>query len=276
MTALTHNYNGFDISQESDGYTSLTDMAKAAGKLVADYLKNDSTQAYFQGLSDDMNIPISSLIRIVQGKGKAQGTWAHPEVAIDFAKWCNVSFRIWANRTLRGVIEGKVSQPRTDNTLAIRKIDLQIDIKRLELQKLELQREDIAPRTVSAPIQTELPIDIVQRYNDSKAALLAAQTIENEHKAKRIESKFALKTDANTTLLDKILNKARQSAQPLAMRDLYRNFAGIRNLAKEQKVSPSDVTLALCQELVESQKGELIKTEKGSYLFKCYPILRVC
>ena len=40
MTSIVlHNYNGFTISQDADGYTSLTDMAKAAGKLVADYLR---------------------------------------------------------------------------------------------------------------------------------------------------------------------------------------------------------------------------------------------
>ena len=105
---VTHNYQGFAITQkERDSYVSLTDMAKAAGKLVGHYLTLDSTNEYLQALSDDIAIPISSLIQVVQGKGKHQGTWAHPEIAIDFASWCNVQFRIWANRTLhRGIAEG--------------------------------------------------------------------------------------------------------------------------------------------------------------------------
>ena len=101
MTIIRHSYNGFDIFQENDGYVSLTDMAKASGKLVADYLRLKETNEYIQGLSDDMGIPISSLIQTVRGKGKNQGTWAHPEIAIDFAQWCSVPFRIWANRTLK-------------------------------------------------------------------------------------------------------------------------------------------------------------------------------
>ena len=200
MTALTHNYNGYTISQESDGYTSLTDMAKAAGKLVADYLKTDSSQAYFQGLSDDMNIPISSLIRIVQGKGKNQGTWAHPEIAIDFAKWCNVSFRIWANRTLRGVIEGTATQPRPAHDLAIRKLDLKIEIAKLELEKLELQREYYAPlpHSPAIPIQQELALDldIEQRFKASQAALLKSKALENEYKAQQLEQKYAPKINS--------------------------------------------------------------------------------
>ncbi len=101
---IKHSYNGAIIFQEPDGYVSLTDMAKASGKQVNDYLRLDSTKAYLEGLSIETGFPVSSLTRIVKGKNKAQGTWAHPEVAIDFAQWCSVPFRIWANRVLRGVI----------------------------------------------------------------------------------------------------------------------------------------------------------------------------
>lgn len=101
---IRHSYNGAIISQDVDGYVSLTDMAKASDKQVAKYLENQSTKLFLEGLSQDIRIPLSSLIRIVKGKGKQQGTWAHPEIAIDFAQWCSVSFRIWANRTLRNVI----------------------------------------------------------------------------------------------------------------------------------------------------------------------------
>jgi hypothetical protein len=120
---VTHNYQGFAITQkERDSYVSLTDMAKAAGKLVADYLRIDSTKEYLEALSYDMGIPISSLIHVVQGKGKFQGTWAHPEIAIDFASWCNVQFRIWANRTLhRGMTN---SIPIDDDLLRTKKCEL--------------------------------------------------------------------------------------------------------------------------------------------------------
>lgn len=193
MTTLTHTYKGFAISQDANGYTCLTDMAKAVGKQVNDYLRLDSTNEYLKALSTETGNPVSGLVKVSKGGNIKQGTWAHPEVAIDFASWCNVNFRIWANRTLRGVIEGKAPQPIVDNTLAIRKIDLQIDIKRLELQKLELQREDIAP---PRPIQTELDLDIVERYKASEAALLKAQTLKNEYKALSLAPK--VKNDLST------------------------------------------------------------------------------
>ncbi len=109
---IKHSYNGAIVSQEPDGYVSLTDMAKASDKQVAKYLENQSTKLFLEGLSQDLRIPLSSLIRIVKGKGKQQGTWAHPEVAIDFAQWCSVPFRVWANRVLRGVISRPAPEPK--------------------------------------------------------------------------------------------------------------------------------------------------------------------
>lgn len=108
---IKHSYNGAIVSQESDGFVSLTDMAKIHNKSVADYLRLDNTKAYLEALSLDMGITTSSLTRIVKGKGKHQGTWAHPDIAIDFAQWCSPTFKVWANRTLRGVIS-QPSEPK--------------------------------------------------------------------------------------------------------------------------------------------------------------------
>ncbi|MEM9006529.1 MAG: KilA-N domain-containing protein [Cyanobacteria bacterium P01_F01_bin.86] len=110
---VRHEYNGFFISQrKSDGYVCLTDMAKASGKKVAQYFILKSTKDYLDGLSADVGIPTSGLIEVFKGGNQAneQGTWAHFEIAIDFAKWCNVPFRIWANRALRLLIEKKEIQ----------------------------------------------------------------------------------------------------------------------------------------------------------------------
>ncbi|NEZ66632.1 KilA-N domain-containing protein [Leptolyngbyaceae cyanobacterium CCMR0082] len=107
---VQHDYNGFLISQrKSDGYTCLTDMAKATNRKVAKYFELKSTEAYLEGLSADVQIRISELVEISKGGNKVndQGTWAHPEIAIDFARWCSVPFRIWANRALRLLIESK-------------------------------------------------------------------------------------------------------------------------------------------------------------------------
>ena len=103
-----HDYNNNCIPQREDGYVSLTAMAKATGKKVSHYLQLDSSKTYHTALSSDAGIPASQLIQVVKGQhadGREQGTWAHVEVAIDFAQWCSVEFRIWANRHLRGELQ---------------------------------------------------------------------------------------------------------------------------------------------------------------------------
>lgn len=112
---VRHEYNGsMSPQRKEDGYVCLTDMAKATGKKVAHYFELKSTNAYLEGLSTDIGITISALVETTKGGDQLtdQGTWAHPEIAIDFAKWWSVPFRIWANRTLRHVIEEQsVSAP---------------------------------------------------------------------------------------------------------------------------------------------------------------------
>ena len=106
---MQHNYNGSIISQDTEGYVSLTDMAQAVGKRVNDYSRLSSTQEYIEALSVDTGIPVSALVKTFKGGNEKQGTWAHPEIAIDFAQWCNPQFRIWANRTLKNAIEKRGS-----------------------------------------------------------------------------------------------------------------------------------------------------------------------
>ena len=140
MSTIVHQYDRFLISQRLDGYVSLTDMAKASNKLVGHYLVLDSTNEFLSAMSHDIGIPISSLICVIQGKGKSQGTWAHPEVAIDFAQWCSVRFRIWANRTLRKIIESDATIAESDR-VRIAQIEAQtlIDLQNLKhQQRLEL------------------------------------------------------------------------------------------------------------------------------------------
>lgn len=85
-------------------YVCLTDMAKATGKLPADWLRLKSSQEYLAALSAVMGIPIrdnhagsKSLLSVIQGIEVEQGTWAHPEVAIEFAAWCSIPFKIQVN-----------------------------------------------------------------------------------------------------------------------------------------------------------------------------------
>lgn len=129
---LTHFWRDSEINQMSQsgqigkyvipkGYGNATQMAKANRKLLSGYIRLKSTKDYLQALGNDMGIPISSLRIEIEGYGKEQGTWVHPEIVIDLARWVSISFRIWANRTLMTVMlasEIEVVQEQTPQNLA--------------------------------------------------------------------------------------------------------------------------------------------------------------
>ena len=122
MTTIKHNWNGYAITQLTEnteiaqyeipaGYVNATQMCKACGRNFNDYSKTDSTKAYWKALSTETNILVSELVITIKGGNnkQSQGTWVHPEIAIDLAQWVSVEFRIWANSTLRKLITGETS-----------------------------------------------------------------------------------------------------------------------------------------------------------------------
>ena len=97
---ISHNHNETLINQRyKDGYINLTAMAQANGKLLADYLRLESTKAFLDELSLDMGIPISKLVDVRRGKpAQLQGTWGHPQIAIHCGQWCSPAFAVQVTR----------------------------------------------------------------------------------------------------------------------------------------------------------------------------------
>jgi hypothetical protein len=100
MSIITREVNSTPIAQRAeDGYINLTKMAKAEGRLISTYLRLDSTKAFLQELSSDVQICTSDLIQIKKGGTYAeQGTWGHPQVAIHCAQWCSPKFAVLVSK----------------------------------------------------------------------------------------------------------------------------------------------------------------------------------
>jgi hypothetical protein len=94
---ISHNHNATLINQRyKDGYINLTAMAQAESKLIADYLRLDTTKAFLEELSKTMGIPIVSLVEVKTGRNG--GTWGHPQVAIHCGQWCSATFAVLVTR----------------------------------------------------------------------------------------------------------------------------------------------------------------------------------
>ena len=97
MKIINHEANGLQIGQRhEDGYINLTKMAQANGKKINDYLRLETTKAFIDELSIVTGIPVSKIIQVRRGRGDLikQGTWGHPQVAINCAQWCSAKFAV--------------------------------------------------------------------------------------------------------------------------------------------------------------------------------------
>ena len=107
---IEHSVDGEVVPQRpTDGYINATRLCQQAGKLFADYYRLAQTKAFLEELSLDMGIPISNLVQVIRGRGDTivQGTWVHPQVAINLGQWLSPVFAVRVNRWVFDWMQGK-------------------------------------------------------------------------------------------------------------------------------------------------------------------------
>ena len=83
---VSRSWNGTPISRRTtDNYVNATAMCRANGKRWGDYRESDRANKYLEALSELTGIPVVSLYQATEGRNG--GTYVHPQVAIDLARW---------------------------------------------------------------------------------------------------------------------------------------------------------------------------------------------
>ena len=91
---VTRAWNGTPIARRTtDGYVLATAMCKANSKNWSAYRETDRCQEYIDSLADSSGIRGMDLIESRGGNGG--GTWIHPQLAIDLARWISAPFAVW-------------------------------------------------------------------------------------------------------------------------------------------------------------------------------------
>jgi hypothetical protein len=93
---IPHSVEGEVVSQrQRDGYINATAMCKAAGKNYSDYARLNATIAFTSELVSVLGIPRTDLIQsLTGGTPTLQGTWVHPQVAVNLAQWVSPKFAV--------------------------------------------------------------------------------------------------------------------------------------------------------------------------------------
>lgn len=97
---IVHSFNNSKIHQRvSDGYINLNQMADATGKRIDNWTRlQETTSLLSEFQSDPLYQGVQPLITI---EGRTGGTWAHPDIAIQFAQWCSPAFALQVSRWVR-------------------------------------------------------------------------------------------------------------------------------------------------------------------------------
>lgn len=101
------NYNGSQVSfQTKNGivYASATDMAKPFGKRPNDYITLASTRAYLEAITRKNGNANNQVVMIDRG-GNNPGSWYSEDLALDFAQWLDVDFKLWCNDRIKELLK---------------------------------------------------------------------------------------------------------------------------------------------------------------------------
>jgi hypothetical protein len=113
LSLISHEIEGKLVHQRAvDGYVNATAMCKAVGKQFFDYRRSKSTEEFLAELSSDTGIPVSQLVVSLKGNTSAyqQGTWVHPDIAVNLGQWLSPKFAVAVSRWVRDWMAGKVGK----------------------------------------------------------------------------------------------------------------------------------------------------------------------
>ena len=102
----------FTIPLREDGYIHATQLCKAAGKRIYDWLRLKETKELQNNIqlsvekSVSPNLASQKLIEVYKGNTSkyTQGTWIHPDLGLNLAQWCSPSFSVQVSKWLRELI----------------------------------------------------------------------------------------------------------------------------------------------------------------------------
>jgi len=120
------------ISVRPDGFVNATQLCKAGKKKFNDWKRLDTTQQLIQVIIADAGIPASAIIDIKKGGNvkNNQGSWIHPDLAVQLAQWISPHFAIQVSRWIRELaLTGKVELGKEKSNEELLK--LQQDFTRL-------------------------------------------------------------------------------------------------------------------------------------------------
>lgn len=107
------NYNNNPVSfrtGDSEVMINATSMARPFGKRPIDFLRLPSTNELIKAIVGKSHISENQLVRTMKGSSESGGgTWMHEDLAIDFAQWLSIDFRLWVNDRVKELLTSGIT-----------------------------------------------------------------------------------------------------------------------------------------------------------------------
>lgn len=135
IISLFSNNRQITFQRQEDGYINATALCNNVNKSIGSYLRNKTTEDFLKELEADMQIRITELVQVKQGgEPHLQGTWIHPQVAINLAQWLSPKFAVQVSKWVQDWITKKQTPTHQLSRLEILQIAIENEKKVLELQ----------------------------------------------------------------------------------------------------------------------------------------------
>jgi hypothetical protein len=112
LPLIEHKVESISVNQRAhDGYVNATALCQASAKQLGHYLETKATKDFLNELSSDIGIPISELVQIVRGgHPQLQGTWVHPQVAVNLGQWASPKFAVLVSKWVFEWMSGGIKE----------------------------------------------------------------------------------------------------------------------------------------------------------------------
>lgn len=146
---IVFNYKGQVISRRDDGFINLTQMCQANGKRLDVFMKTQKTKDYIECLENSHQTVV-----VYSEEGVNGGTWGHPSLAINLARWISPEFAVWCDGHIFNLMSGNVviAQPQLPQTYLEALKALVASEERLMLAQAEVEVLEEANQALSEAV----------------------------------------------------------------------------------------------------------------------------
>jgi hypothetical protein len=136
------DYNGQTISRRQNGFINLTQMCQANGKRLDNWTRLKQTQDYIRILANSLTSEV-----VYSEEGVNGGTWGHPSLAINLARWISPEFAVWCDGHIFNLMSTGSTAiahqiPKTYSQALLEAAKLAEENERLEAQNILLEQQN--------------------------------------------------------------------------------------------------------------------------------------